>query len=92
MPVSISRSWHRASDTDDAVLGVDAMGFCALGVELVLGLDHSSLLRLPQLVPEVLPGASLAPIRILWECFPEVFVMLLWKRSSPAPCTAEQHC
>lgn len=30
-------------------------------------------------------------IRILLECFSEGFVMLLWKRSSPAPCTAEQH-
>lgn len=43
--------------TDEAALGVDAMGFWALGVELVLGLDHSLLLRLPQLVPGVLPGA-----------------------------------
>lgn len=39
---------------------MDAMGFCALGVELVLGLDHSLLLRLPQLVPGVLPDAKLA--------------------------------
>lgn len=54
--------------------------------------DHSLLLRLPQLVPGVLPGASLDLIRILWEYFSKGFVKLLWKRSSPAPCTAQQHC